>query len=109
MDDKVEIYDIMGRLTQSHTIGGNHSIEINKDELASVSPVSFFVLLWAENGNTVSYVFMILMVGGRANISHQGGEGNQVIQELVGMLVRIHAHLDTTIFKVWGKSRRISQ
>ena len=35
LDDKVEIYDIMGRLTQSHTIGGNHSIEINKDELAN--------------------------------------------------------------------------
>jgi hypothetical protein len=34
-EDKVEIYDIMGRLTQSHTISGNHSIEITKDELAT--------------------------------------------------------------------------
>ena len=35
LEDKVEIYDIMGRLTQSHTISGNHSIEITKDELAT--------------------------------------------------------------------------
>jgi len=34
LEDKVEIYDIMGRLTQTHTIKGNHSIEITKDELA---------------------------------------------------------------------------
>jgi hypothetical protein len=35
LNDKVEIYDIMGRLTQTHTIGGNQSIEISKDELAT--------------------------------------------------------------------------
>jgi hypothetical protein len=35
LDDKVEIYDIMGRLTQIHTINGNHSIEISKNELAT--------------------------------------------------------------------------
>lgn len=35
LDDKVEIFDIMGRLTQTHTIKGNHSIEITKEELAN--------------------------------------------------------------------------
>ena len=35
LDDKVEIYDIMGRLTQKYTISNNHSIEISKGELAT--------------------------------------------------------------------------
>ena len=55
LDDKVEIYDIMGRLTQSHTIGGNHSIEINKDELAN----GVYLAKINRKGNSKTIKFII--------------------------------------------------
>lgn len=55
LDDKVEIYDIMGRLTQSHTISGNHSIEITKDELAT----GVYLAKINREGNSKTIKFII--------------------------------------------------
>ena len=55
LEDKVEIYDIMGRLTQSHTIGGNHSIEISKDELAT----GVYLAKINRKGNSKTIKFII--------------------------------------------------
>lgn len=53
-DDKLEIYDIMGRLTQSHTISGNRSIEIIKDELAT--GVYLAKINRNENSKTIKFI-----------------------------------------------------
>ena len=55
IEDKVEIYDIMGRLTQSHTISGNHSIIINKDELAN----GVYLAKINRKGNSKTIKFII--------------------------------------------------
>uniref|UniRef100_UPI0040472363 T9SS type A sorting domain-containing protein n=1 Tax=Polaribacter sp. TaxID=1920175 RepID=UPI0040472363 len=55
LEDKVEIYDIMGRLTQTHTIGGNHSIEISKDEL----PTGVYLAKINREGNSKTIKFII--------------------------------------------------
>jgi hypothetical protein len=55
LDDKVEIYDIMGRLTQTHTIDGNHSIKISKDELAT----GVYLAKINKNGNSKTIKFII--------------------------------------------------
>ena len=55
LDDKVEIYDIMGRLTQTHTISGNHSVIINKDELAT----GVCLAKINRNGNSKTIKFII--------------------------------------------------
>jgi len=55
IEDKVEIYDIMGRLTQSHTISGNHSIEITKDELAT----GVYLAKINREGNSKTIKFII--------------------------------------------------
>ena len=55
LDDKVEIYDIMGRLTQAHTIKGNHSIEISKDELAT----GVYLAKINRDGNSKTIKFII--------------------------------------------------
>jgi len=55
LEDKVEIYDIMGRLTQAHTISGNHFIEITKDELAT----GVYLAKINRNGNSKTIKFII--------------------------------------------------
>ena len=55
IEDKVEIYDIMGRLTQSHTISGNHSIEITKNKLAT----GVYLAKINRNGNSKTIKFII--------------------------------------------------
>lgn len=55
LEDKVEIYDIMGRLTQSHTISGNHFIEITKDELAT----GVYLAKINREGNSKTIKFII--------------------------------------------------
>lgn len=55
LDDKVEIYDIMGRLTQIHTINGNHSIEISKNELAT----GVYLANINRKGNSSTIKFLI--------------------------------------------------
>ena len=55
LEDKVEIYDIMGRLTQTHTIKGNHSIEVSKDELAT----GVYLAKINREGNSKTIKFII--------------------------------------------------
>jgi len=55
LEDKVEIFDIMGRLTQTHTISGNHSIEITKDELAT----GVYLAKINREGNSKTIKFII--------------------------------------------------
>ena len=55
LEDKVEIYDIMGRLTQAHTISGNHSIEVSKDELAT----GVYLAKINREGNSKTIKFII--------------------------------------------------
>jgi len=54
LEDKVEIYDIMGLLTQTHTIKGNHSIEVFKDELAT--GVYFAKINREGNSKTIKFI-----------------------------------------------------
>lgn len=55
IEDKVEIYDIMGRLTQSHTISGNHSLEITKNKLAT----GLYLAKINRNGSSKNIKFII--------------------------------------------------
>jgi len=55
LEDKVEIYDIMGRLTQTHTIKGNHSVEISKDELST----GVYLAKINREGNSKTIKFII--------------------------------------------------
>ena len=55
LEDKVEIYDIMGLLTQTHTIKGNHSIEVSKDELAT----GVYLAKINREGNSKTIKFII--------------------------------------------------
>ena len=55
LEDKVEIFDIMGRLTQTHTIKGNHSVEVSKDELAT----GVYLAKINRNGNSKTIKFII--------------------------------------------------
>ena len=55
LEDKVEIFDIMGRLTQTHTIKGNHSVEVSKDELAT----GVYLAKINREGNSKTIKFII--------------------------------------------------